>query len=68
MESVIKEEWESKNFNIRSYVYNIMDIEPPKIPHHKPEYIVEMEKLREEWLNGIKNNEIPQENYNTNRW
>jgi len=68
VESVIKEEWESKNFNIRSYVYNIMDIEPPKIPHHKPEYIVEMEKLREEWLNGRKNNEVPQEKYGQNKW
>ncbi|MBK8968010.1 MAG: SMI1/KNR4 family protein [Lewinellaceae bacterium] len=64
VETVIKEEWEAKNFNIRSYVYNIMDIEPPNIQHHKPEYNEEMERLRETWLkdnpsnNNIKNKEL----------
>ncbi|MDF1699393.1 MAG: SMI1/KNR4 family protein [Saprospiraceae bacterium] len=52
VESIIKEEWGSNNFSIRSYIYNIMDIEPPNIPHHKPEYMIEMERLRKVWLKG----------------
>jgi len=45
-----------------------LEIEPPKIPHHKPEYLFEMEKLRKEWLNGKKSNEVQQEKYSTNKW
>lgn len=52
VEFVVKEEWKSKNFNIRSYIYSIMEVDAPQIAHHLPEYNLEMERLRKEWLNG----------------
>ena len=68
VETVIKEEWEAKNFNIRSYVYNIMDVEPPNIQHHKPEYNEEMERLREEWIKGNLRNKSSKNDIANKEW
>lgn len=50
VESVIKEEWDSKNFNVRSYIYSILDVNPLQIPHYEPKYNLEMERYRIKWL------------------
>ncbi|MCB0691937.1 MAG: SMI1/KNR4 family protein [Saprospiraceae bacterium] len=68
VENVIKDEWESKNYNIRSYVYNIMDIEPPKTTHHKPEYNEEMERKREIWLDKVNKYQISKPETNIRPW
>lgn len=62
VESVIKDELASNNYNVRSIIYNILKIEPPKIQHNKPEYIVEMESNRKDWI-ASNNNQKKTEAY-----
>ena len=68
VESIIKEERESNNYNVHSYIYNIMDVEQPKIQHHKPEYNIEMERLREQWLKGDSKNESSVSDISNKAW
>ena len=53
---VIEEEWSNKNFFIKEMIYSVMDIEVPVNKHHTEEYKIEIEELRQKWLERINRN------------